>query len=898
MTLDWNDYLRCARETAAEGAVLLENDGTLPLSRDREFALFGRMQLHYYKSGTGSGGLVNAPKVTGILDGILEAGFKVNEEVLAAYRSWDEANPVKIADGWGGEPWSQEEMPLDDALVKRAAETSSAAVCIIARTAGEEQENKPEKGSYYLSDGEEEMLRTVTAHFDKVAVLLNTGNIIDMSFVKKYGIGAVMYVWHGGMTGGSAVADVLCDVSPSGHLPDTIPVSLDAVPSNSNFGDTARAVYAEDIYVGYRYYETLAPEKVLYPFGYGKSYTEFDVKADIVGAGAEGIKVRAQVTNTGTRAGKRAVMVYVSAPQGRLGKPARVLAGFDKTGTLAAGASQTIEIDISPRDFCSYDDSGITGHKSAFVLEKGEYIVYTGTDVRSAAETGRFVIAEDTVTEQLSQALAPVESFDRLRSDGTYEAVPVLEVSEEERRKAALPASMPITGDKGFKLADVGTRCTMEQFVAQFSEKELCSIARGEGMNSPRVTMGTAAAFGGVTDALAAYGIPAGCCADGPSGIRLDCGTPAFSMPIGTLIASTFNKAAAAELFTFAGTELRANNVDCLLGPGMNIHRHPLGGRNFEYFSEDPLLTGQMASAELCGLRRGGANGVMKHFCGNNQETGRHTVDSVISERALREIYLRGFEIGVKNGAESIMTTYGKVNGLYTSCSYDLDTVILREQWGFDGFLMTDWWANTARRGQEPQFDKDIAQVARSQNDVYMVTGDPENHEDTLTEALAQGYITVGELQRNAMNICRFLKGTYAFERLAGTAEKVTIEGREAADDAETGDVPIYTFDGELVLTDEITAAGGSAVHMLLDSPSYKGFVTVTVTARAEGSSLAQLPLTLSSMGTPFTSFTYRGGETASYSGRFPVFSRYTTFKMFFRQSGLYVTELRFKAEQ
>ena len=759
--LDWNEYTECARETAAEGAVLLENDGTLPLSREKQIALFGRMQLHYYKSGTGSGGLVNAPVVKGILDGLVDAGAKLDEQVLETYRKWDRENPVEIASkGWGSEPWSQKEMPLDEELVARAAKASDTAVCIIARTAGEEQENKAEKGSYYLTDGEEAMLAVVSRHFAHVCVLINAGNIIDMSFVKKYGIGAVMYVWHGGMTGGSAVADVLYDVSPSGHLPDTIPVCLSDVPSDDNFGDIERDYYKEDIFVGYRYYETLGKD-VLYPFGYGLSYTSFDVKAAVVSGSASGAQVSVTVTNTGSRKGKRAVMVYISAPCGRLTKPARVLAGFDKTDALAPGESVTIGISLPPRSFASYDEE-----KSAFVLEKGTYSVYVGTDVRSAEKCGEFAVDKDFTVKQLSQALAPVEKFERLRADGSYELVPMQKVSEEDRRSQALPAEIPMTGDRGIKLADVGRTASLEEFIAQLSAEDLCCMAKGEGMSSPRVTLGTAAAFGGVSDGLTAFGIPAACCADGPSGIRMDCGTQAFSLPIGTLIASTFNKKLARRLFAFVGTELCANDIDALLGPGMNIHRHPLGGRNFEYFSEDPLLTGEMAAAELSGLRDGGSFGVIKHFCCNNQEVSRHHLDSVVSERALREIYLRGFEIAVENGCKLIMTTYGKLNGIHTCGHYDLNTAILRDQWGFDGMVMTDWWANTDRRGGKETGDYDIASVARSQNDVYMVVGDSLSHKDNLSAALEEGYITIGELQRNAMNICRYILSTRAMDRM------------------------------------------------------------------------------------------------------------------------------------
>ncbi|MGN1101676.1 MAG: glycoside hydrolase family 3 protein, partial [Huintestinicola sp.] len=278
--LDWNKYIEKSAETVSEGIVMLRNENNaLPLPADEEIAVFGRIQLHYYKSGTGSGGLVNVSKVVGVTDGLMERGVKINRELLSVYREWDEKNPFDIGAGWGQEPWSQKEMPLDDALAAHIAEKCSTAIALIGRTAGEEQDNRNVKGAYLLSDGEEQMLNTVRKHFKKLVVLLNVGSIIDMSFVNKYSPDAVLYIWQGGMVGGLGTADVLTGkISPSGKLPDTIAYSVTDYPSDKYFGDTERNFYAEDIYVGYRYFETFAPEKVMYPFGFGLSYTEFLIK--------------------------------------------------------------------------------------------------------------------------------------------------------------------------------------------------------------------------------------------------------------------------------------------------------------------------------------------------------------------------------------------------------------------------------------------------------------------------------------------------------------------------------------------------------------------------------------------------------------------------------------------
>ena len=710
--LDWNKYIDKSAETVSEGIVMLKNDNNaLPLRKDSEVAVFGRIQLNYYKSGTGSGGLVNVSRVIGITDGLEESGsVKVNEELLNVYKEWTKEHPFDFGDGWGGEPWSQEEMPVDDALAEKISNFCQTAIVIFGRTAGEENDNRFEKGAYLLSDGEESMLRTVRKHFRKVIVLLNVGSIIDMNFVEDIKPDAVLYVWQGGMIGGTGTADVLTGkVSPSGKLPDTIAYSVSDYPSHEYFGNTRRNFYCEDIYVGYRYFETFAPEKVQYPFGFGLSYTTFEHTVTHSELNDGKITIEVSVKNTGNYSGKEVIQLYACAPQGMLGKPAKVLCGFEKTKLLAPAESQILTIEVNVDDLASYDDSGVTGHKSCYVLEKGQYIICAGTDVRSAEAAFSFEIDETTVVKQLTQALAPVLPFKRMKPFAAehklkfvpvMEDVPTSEVDENERRIANLPADIPFTDDKGIKLADVKSgKHTMSEFIAQLSDYDLSCIIRGEGMGSPKVTAGTASAFGGVSDRLSAMGIPCACCDDGPSGMRLDCGTKAFSLPNGTLLASTFNRQLLSELFAFTGREMVANKVECLLGPGMNIHRHPLNGRNFEYFSEDPFLTGEMASAQLEGLHSEGVTGTIKHFCGNNQETGRHNIDSVVSERALREIYLKGFEIAVKKGkAQTIMTTYGSVNGLWTAGNYDLNTTILRNEWGFKGITMTDWWANINER--------------------------------------------------------------------------------------------------------------------------------------------------------------------------------------------------------
>ena len=905
--LDWNKYLEKAVQVVSEGIVMLENkNNTLPLDKDKPVAVFGRIQLHYYKSGTGSGGMVNVSKVTGITDGLMEAGVKIDTELLDIYKKWDVLNPYDMGTGWGNEPWSQAEMPLDDEIVKKSAEKCNTAIVIIGRTAGEEQDSRIEEGSYLLTETENNMLEKVRKAFEKVVVLLNVGGIIDMSFVDKYNPDSVLYVWQGGMTGGTGVANVLTGkITPCGKLPDTITYSVSDYPSDKNFGGKERNFYCEDIYVGYRWFETFAPEKVRYPFGYGLSYTNFEIVPEKAIFNENSAVFSIKVTNTGSYSGKEVVQLYCRQPQGKLGKPDKVLCGFAKTKTLAPSENQILEITINYYDIASYDDSGVTGHKFCWVLENGEYTFLAGNSIRNLTTAGTLEKSETEVLYQCVQAMPPVTEFKRVKAVKTEngytpenEDVPLIEYDENQRRIENLPAEIEYTGDKGIKLSDVknGTH-SMEEFIAQFSDYDLSCIIRGEGMGSPRVTAGTASAFGGVSDNLVNFGIPAGCCSDGPSGMRLDCGTKAFSLPNGTMIASTFNRELLTELFELLGLEMSANKVDCLLGPGMNIHRHPLNGRNFEYFSEDPFLTGQMATAELYGLHKSGVTGTIKHFCGNNQETNRHNIDSVVSERALREIYLKGFEIAVKSGnAESIMTTYGAVNGLWTAGNFDLNTTILRKEWGFKGITMTDWWANINSRGTVPD-KNDFASMAKAQNDLYMVCADGSSGDDNTLEELKKGNIFRCELQRNAMNICNFLINTHAMERLTGTEETVKIINRP--DDNGENDTPVvfYEVDGELTLdlSDVKTEKGTHHSFALIVKKS--GYYNVKITASSNQSETAQIPVTIFAMGTASGTFTWNGtnGQPVSYSKEIPMFSRFTAIRLYFAQSGLDLKSIEFK---
>lgn len=796
-----------SRKVAAEGAVLLRNEEqVLPITCQDKISIFGRTQINYYRSGTGSGGSVNVLYTTNILDGLRkDETTHVNEELAGIYEAWVQENPFDNGGGgWAAEPWHQKEMPLSDEVVEKASAQSNKAVVLIGRTAGEDQDNMDKEGSYLLTLEEKEMLQKVTKYFEKVVVVLNVSNIIDMSWAYDesyvHPIQGIIYVWQGGIEGGFAAADVLTGkVTPSGKLTDTIAYSINDYPSTANYGGMLKNDYQEDIYVGYRYFETFCPDKVQFEFGYGLSYTHFEIlakEAQIVTKDDEShIQVEINVQNIGTHfAGKEVIQVYYEAPQGKLGKPAKVLAGFAKTKCLQPDEMQTLMISFPISRMASYDDSGVTGYSSAYVLEAGNYQIYVGNSVKNVKPIkvegeAAYHVKELQVVEQLEEALAPTKSFMRLKPGGkeangvyhiTYEEVPTRKSFLASRIQERLPESFEITGDKGFKLKDVyDKKVSIEDFVKQFNKEELATLVRGEGMSSPLVTPGTASAFGGVSDKLLSYGIPIACTADGPSGIRMEGGLKATQIPIGTLLAATWDIELIEALYEMEGQELLRNQVDLLLGPGMNIRRSPLNGRNFEYFSEDPLITGAFAAAVTKGIRKGGAHATLKHFACNNQEKERSMVDAVVSERALREIYLKGFEIAVKEGnAKAVMTSYNPINGHWAASNYDLNTTILRKEWGFKGIVMTDWWAkmNDVVKGGTAD-SKYTSFMVRAQNDLYMVVNNygaeiNSNDDDTI-KALEEGTLQVGELQRCAMNICEFLMEAPVFFRKQEIVDEV-----------------------------------------------------------------------------------------------------------------------------
>ena len=594
------------------------------------------------------------------------------------------------------------------------------------------------------------MIDAVCGAFSRVVLVLNVGGAVDVSWFRDDdAVGAVLLAWQGGMEGGAAAAELLTGrACPCGKLPDTLARPLEDWPSTENFHASPFYVdYTEDVYMGYRYFETLpgAAEKVCYPFGYGLSYTTFST--DVLSAGARDgqIQVIAQVTNTGSRPGREVAQLYYSAPQGKLQKPSRALAAFQKTEELAPGQSQRLTLCFPIGDMASFDDLGRLA-PSAWIMEAGAYRLYLGGSVRDAKPLDwAWEEPADRVVCQLESRLAPSSLEKRLLADGTYEPLPAAPAVDPNQ--SGLPRMAPGSEEamapavrgrerhllmrpfaQGVRpLADVARgELSLEDFLAQLPDRDLIHLLGGQPNTSVSNTFG-------IGD-LPEYGVPDITTADGPAGLRLipDCGVCTTAFPCATLLASTWDGELVRQVGAAAAAEVKENNISVWLAPAINLHRSPLCGRNFEYWSEDPLLTGQLAAAMVRGIQSQNVAATVKHFACNNKETNRKHSDSRLSERALRELYLRAFEIVVRQAKPwAIMSSYNIINGRRTSESRELLTHILREEWGFDGLVMTDWW-NRAEHYKE----------VLAGNDVKMASGYPER----LEQALALGLITREDL--------------------------------------------------------------------------------------------------------------------------------------------------------
>lgn len=1038
------EHIDLTRQVAAEGMVLMENDGALPLAQGEKVAMFGRAMIDYVRGGGGSGATV-VDYTRNILQGMQ---IKADEGKISLYQPLVDFYTEQVTTNG---ITNDANITVSDELMEDAAANADTAIVTIGRYSSEGSDRSAAKGDYYLSDAETELLTRVAAKFKKTVVVLNVGAVLDTSWIKDIpGIDSVLMAWQAGMEGGLATADVLVgDVNPSGKFVDTFAKSYDDYPSSDTFYESSAYVnYEEDIFVGYRYFETFDPnyERVNYEFGYGLSYTTFDISDVTVAAEGDDIVATAKVTNTGDVAGKEVVQVYFSAPQGKLGKPAKELAAFDKTDLLAPGESQTLTMSFPIDDMSSYDDTGKV-QKSAYLLEAGDYNIYVGNSIKNAGENGiryTYNVAEDTVTEQLSEQCAPIQLERRLLADGTWEALEapaemdphytvaaegvtrvesenflnssgnlhiesyyddnleqqkclaylnaagrymeyeltaekagkysvimsmangnaalsncfkvyvngeyqpgivfnaqqtgdgsgasewynfiecepfyinleegtnlvrfvangnnpnydymlIKRVGEQEeyyKKAVAAEGQTKIEGEEFdesgmttsnnavrierfnnnteacvaylnyvgnyvsyyLKVAEAGEynitlnvangragfnfdpgitvngtaypatitavqtgdgdgagqwynfedlepvtvtlpagnviltlTCKeankypnidyitiekkeavqtaaravraaaqttsgkimlvdvynnpdlMDDFLAQLTDEQLADLLQGQ----PNTGVANTGGMGNLME----YGIPNAMTADGPQGIRI--GTTCTAWPVSTLLACTWDVDLVEEVGKAAAIEAHNNGIDIWLAPGMNIHRDPLCGRNFEYYSEDPLIAGKMAASITKGCQSEGVSITLKHFAANNKETNRNSSDSRMSERALREIYLKGFEIAVKEAQPwSIMTSYNYINGTETSENKELLTNIARGEWGYEGIFMTDWGNNSNH-----------AREVLAGNDVKMPSGSPS----TILAAKEKGIVTREDMEACAARLMKMIMKVNVF---------------------------------------------------------------------------------------------------------------------------------------
>lgn len=820
------EHIALSKEAAKEGMVLLKNEGhRLPLKGYHRIALFGKASIDYVKGGGGSGD-VTCAYVKNLCEGFEEEeNVSVYEPLANFYKDYVH----EMIEDEDFEPGMMPEAKIPEKLLKGAAASCDTAIFVISRFSGEgwdrssvegpvdpglaflnkdkgRSKKKGERTAYwdrnlpklasevfpdtdfYLTKKEKKALSDVEKYFDSVIVVLNIGGMMDLSWVKKdEKISAALLMWQPGMEGGPAAADIIVGKdTPSGKLPDTFAKDLKDYPSADTFFESMDHVdYYEDIYVGYRWFNTMkgAAKKVVYPFGYGLSYTTF--KTELISADEKvNCKVKnircfghltfdVKVTNTGDYSGKEVVGIYVSKPndpENGLGNPARELIAFKKTALLAPGESQNLLLKVRVKDLASYDDIGKI-KKSAWILQKGTYKFFLGINSQTADEIGfTHQEKENRVTEQLEECLTPKRLKYRLLSDGTKEELPsyigdeaVKEADSAKNPFAAYDENVLTPIEKGYQEGQIPEqRCvpmhrtwdnmtqgvhefhevyegkiSLDDFMAQLSDEDLAYLLGGQN------NTGVANTYGIGNNKK--YWIPNVMTSDGPAGVRInpECGINTTDFPCAVLLASSFDTDIVEKVGAAGGAELKENNLYMWLTPAMCIHRSPYCGRNFEYYSEDPFLTGKMGAAMVKGIQSNGVSASIKHFAANNKETNRKDADSRVSERALREIYLKGFEICVKEADPwSLMSSYNRVNGYHSSENKDLLTTVLRKDWGYKGIVTTDWWT----------YGEQYKEILAG-NDVKM----PDNRLDRVLEAMKKGAITRDDLYVCAKRVLEFL---------------------------------------------------------------------------------------------------------------------------------------------
>ncbi len=740
-----------ARRAAAEGIVLLENDGVLPLKAGSKLALYGLGARYTVKGGTGSGSVNNRYNIS-IEQGLLNAGLEITSKAwlddldrrqAEAREKWMQEIYAKSTPG---DPESLQKefyshrMPAVEGGAISGGDCDTA-VYVISRNAGEGADRKYEKGDYLISDAETRDLDNIAKAYRNVIVVMNVGGVTDLSFMDRVRVSALIMLSQPGMEGGNALADVMTGKTPfSGRLTDSWPMHYEDIPDSMHFshndGNVIREYYKEDIYVGYRYFDSFGV-KPRYPFGYGLSLTTFEEKVEQVRAENGELKAEVTIRNTGSRNGRQVVQLYASCPAGLRKKEMKRLIGFAKTAELAPGAKETLTVTVPLRLLASYH----TGQASWY-LDRGAYTVLLSTDGIRLQAVAALQLQETVFLHETGNILPLQDALKTLVPDEKKEEAWEKAFAEEvrERQLPVLPLEKQLDGIRGQLIPQVipkdETDREAEKIVSELSDEQKAALCVGRIKSGPAEYIGNAGvqvpgAAGETASVLEEkYGIRGAIMADGPAGLRLQqhfqCDPEtgklwepdrysqmeswffgkefrqdknidryqfASAVPVGTLLAQTFNVDTVREVGELIGDEMQELGVEIWLAPGMNIHRNPLCGRNFEYYSEDPLIAGRMAAAVTKGVQsRKNCIVTIKHFACNNQEENRRGVSSVVSERALREIYLLGFELAVREAQPgAIMTSYNKINGVHTANSRDLCDVTARGQWGFRGIIMTDW---------------------------------------------------------------------------------------------------------------------------------------------------------------------------------------------------------------
>ncbi len=788
------DHMALARQAAAEGFVLLRNEGVLPLST-KKIALYGAGARRTVKGGTGSGKVQERHSVS-IEEGLENAGYEIltkpwierfDKHYQDLHKAWRQSreeavkyvlSPMKTLSIVGRVPFTYPvSIPIENGDISSETDT---AIFVIARQAGEGSDRSATKGDWYLADVEYEGIKRVAQSYKNVIVVINAGGMLDLSFADEIpNIKGLVYYVQGGMQGGNAFADILSGlVNPSGKLTTTWAKEYADYPNSATFshnnGDTTHDDYTEGIYVGYRYFDSFKV-KPRYPFGFGLSYSTFDLQTEKVEIDGKSVHLSIKVKNSGNVPGKEVVQVYVSAPFAD-GKEYQRLVAFQKTNELLPGDSQDLNLAFDLSTCATYHED-----QAQYTLDKGAYVIRVGNSSRHSDVAGVLDLEEEVITEKCTNICPKKADFLELAAP----ARDIEDLAEFQHIKIDPTAFETLTHD--YQHPPVYFDKRAKEIVDKLSNKELCKLVVGGGVRGRRLVNVLGVAGSTTNDLFKTHGIPNIALSDGPAGLSVANrfvltakGTPrileipaeynfglfarslkmmigkesdgpvhcmyATAWPVGTLLAQTWNPDLVAKVGRAVGIEMEEFGVTLWLAPGMNIHRNPLCGRNFEYFSEDPLVSGKIASAMTKGVQSiEGKGTTIKHFCCNNQEDNRDHSSSNLSERALREIYLKGFEIAVKESQPlALMSSYNLINDVYSPNCHDTLTKVLRSEWDFRGMVMTDWFSCGKTKG-------DASKCQSAGNDLVM-PGTPQEVK-AIYKAVKGGQVPVEDVKQCAYRI-------------------------------------------------------------------------------------------------------------------------------------------------